>query len=225
MAWGAMFVDEFGTAWATQDAPPMQLVHKQTIGFSNYQNAQALSFSPPSSTPTAIFTCLSSSNALAAITRNGSDQIVVTTKCINDVAFYHEVTVYVFSVQFVNPVPFGINIFDAQGRCTQTNETLVMPQPSKLGNMADPNQSGYMISTTLGGRWAVISAPTGSLSGVVNVPGGVRPFGSQMICAASFDGANTRILSGNWLPVPGGASGINYANMRNLVSVINVSSY
>jgi len=135
------------------------------------------------------------------------------------------VNVFIFGYQF-QPIPaWGIQFNDAQGRCILTNETKVLKDVQNLGDSNDPNNSGYVMNTTLAGQWAVAPVYTGYFSGVNNSTGQPIPVVAQFCSSARFNGSTTQITSGYQGNIDASTSNATYSNYRNRITAINVSRY
>lgn len=220
MSWGALFVDNEGVPWATPESTPMSLVKKIGLDHSGSGTDEIdVDFSKP-----VVFAMLANSNrVISSVSRSESGRALITSKLITGDGDY-AIDVYVFSTQTQPAVKFGINIFDAQGLCIQTNETKVMPAPVRLG-VPGSDEAGYNVRANLSGRWAIIPETTGYVTAVVPAGGGMRPFQQPISSFAAFDSEKTQIYSGAW-DIPGAsAQNITYYNSRDSVYVINVSEF
>lgn len=135
------------------------------------------------------------------------------------------VDVYVFGYQYQTPPPWGMAIWDAQGRCIITNETKVLRGIQPQGTNG-AESAGYNVDTTLVGEFAVAPDCLGYMSGVINQGGQVYPFVAPAYTSAYFNGSSTRIKgSFRGDTGGGGASNIQYVNHRNTIKAINVNRY
>lgn len=220
MAWGALFVDNDGVPWATPDSTPMSLIKKIHLERSG---AGSDEIDVDFSTPVIIAMHANSNRIIASISRFENGKTFVLSKPISG-NFAYAIDVYVFSTKFQPTVKFGINIFDSQGRCIQTNETRVMPAPIRLGEPGTDG-AGYNVMTYLAGEWAVIPAVTGHITAVIPIGGTAVPFQQPISSFACFDGINTQIYSGYW-GLPGSQStNITYHNTKDSVYVVDVTGF
>ncbi|CAB1228942.1 hypothetical protein [Serratia marcescens] len=219
MSWGALFVDNDGVPWATPDSTPISLVKKYRIARAGAGNDQLdVDFTKP-----VVLAMVANTNGvIASVSRSASGGASVTSKLIIGNGPY-AIDVYAFSTQFQPAVKFGINIFDAQGRCIQTNETKVMPAPRRLGEPGSDG-AGYNVRETLAGRWAIIPATTGYITAVIGHQQ-PRPFQQPISSFSAFDGSNTSVYSGAWDTPGGEAHNITYYNTKDSVYVIDVSGF
>lgn len=225
MGYGALLADANGVPFYIENTSPLSLIEKRVIGIPGngggdfrtllFNNDGAIRFvfvnsGSPQGDGTACQALLLNNDNNWYLRSNSPGQTV---------------NVYIFGYQF-QPVPaWGIQINDAQGRCILTNETKVLRDVQAIGNPADPNNSGFVLNTTLGGNWAIAPAMTGYFAGVINQGNQPRPVVASYYSDARFNGSTTQIRSGFIGNIESGVSNATYSNYRNRLTAINVSRY
>lgn len=223
MSYGALLTDQNGVPFYIDGTRPLTLVNKVVINFTGSTGqVQSRDLYNNDGVPRFVFIQSNNSNVNSAewlVLENGIWKLYSTigTKTV---------TVYIFG--YANqPLPasgWGIAIWDASGNCILTNESKVLKNVTKLGDISNPNNSGYTINTTLGGGWAVAPTFTGILTAVDNSSGQPRPIVIPFYSSAYFDGANT-VLNSHARYSTTGISSPSYSNARNNLVAINVSGY
>lgn len=134
------------------------------------------------------------------------------------------VTVYIFG--YANqPVPaWGIAIWDANGNCILTNESKVLKDVVQLGDISSDSTSGYRISNTRSGSWAIAPTYTGVFNGVDNSTGQPRPVVNTYYASAYYNGSST-VISSHTNGSLAGTTGGTYTNARNTITAVNVANY
>ncbi|WP_130834350.1 hypothetical protein [[Erwinia] mediterraneensis] len=134
-------------------------------------------------------------------------------------------TVYIFSYQYQTPPPWGVAIWDEQGRCIITHETKVLRGVVRVGTPG-AESAGYNINTTLAGNYAVAPEMLGYITGVVYQGNMPYPFLAPFFTSAYYNGSSTVIKAvGRGDSGGGGAGNITNINYRNAIKAIDITNY
>lgn len=222
MGFGALLTDQQGVPFYIDGTRPLTLVNKFVIAVPGDNNGTIYSQQLYANDGAVRFVFMQSdSNNMAAAEWMQIDNNVWTFYATRTA---RNVTVYVFG--YANqPVPaWGIAIWDASRNCILTNESKVLRDVTQLGDVTDPNASGYLLNTTLSGSWAIAPAYTGILNAVDNSTGQPRPVVLRYYGNAYYNGSTTKISSHSHGSTAG-VSSASYSNARNTLIAVNVARY
>ena len=220
MAYGALLTDANGVPFYIGDTMPITLIEKRTVTasvglldlFTSDGSVRYVFVNSNTPQGGGLVTC----EALEVSGNAWRLRLAGPTRAIN---------IYIFGYQY-QPIPsWGIQINDEQGRCILTNETKVLRDVQNIGDSTNPNNSGYVLNTTLNGQWAVAPVYTGYFSGVNNSTGQPIPVVAQFASSARFNGSTTQVANGYIGNVDGSASNATWYNYRNRLTAINVARY
>lgn len=222
MGFGALLTDQQGVPFYIDGTRPLTLINKIVINVpassggtvysqAVYNNDGAVRF---------VFMQSNSSESTAA------EWLQLDNNVWTFYATLRPRTVTLFVFGYANqPVPaWGIAIWDASGDCILTNESKVLRDVTQLGDVTNDNASGYKLSATLSGSWAVAPAMTGILNAVDNSTGQPRPVVILLWANAFFDGSNT-VISTHSNGSSAGVSSAVYTSARNILTAVNTSRY
>lgn len=219
--WGALLTTDNGAPFITPQSIPLALISKKTAAVSGASGAvTTITQTFTAGRPIIPFVCCSV-GCVTSYSVSGTTCTVSVSKADADGTAY----VYFFTI-FAQSLPtWGIAIWDEQGTCILTNETRVLTDVESVGVNGSDAAGGYNINTTKTGKYGIIPAMSGLVTGIIH-SGGTRPFSSQYFFRATWNGNSTVIGSAptNGSP-PSGTTGVAYHNMRNCVYALNLANY
>lgn len=222
--YGAILTDQNGNLWSTPQTTPMSLVQKTSVNV----NARSYGTVLPVNNNSPFMVCAHSDTfGVCFYIRfvNGSFTFVAEmAEAVQ--GNIGNITIYSFGYVIPQPVPaWGIAIWNEQGQCILTNETKLIPPPVGYGTVGDPNNTGLRVDVTIPGKWAVIPKLTGNIVGVINSGGVIRPFSSDYMATAQYNGSTTRIYSAANRQASGQVQNISYPNTNDPVFAMDVSRF
>lgn len=222
MGFGALLTDQQGVPFYIDGTRPLTLINKFVIKVPGDNNGTVYSQQLYTNDGAVRFVFMQSDSGNTAAAEWMQIDNNVWTFYATRTA--RNVTVYVFG--YANqPVPtWGIAIWDASGNCILTNESKVLRDVTQLGDVTNPNASGYLLNTTLSGNWAVAPAFTGIISAVDNSTGQPRPVVIWYWGNAYYNGSTT-LISSHTHGSASGVTGASYSNARNTLTAVNVARY
>jgi len=219
--WGALLTTDNGAPFITPQSIPLALVSKKTATIATASGAvTTITQEFTSGRPIVPFVC-TSVNCVVSYSVSGATCSVRISNPRGAGTAY----VYFFTI-FAQTLPdWGIAIWDENGVCILTNETRVLTDIEAAGTSGSDTASGYNINITKTGKYGIIPAICGLVTGIIT-SGGTRPFSSQFHFSAVWNGSNTVLNNSSTNgPPPVGTLNVTYHNMRNQVYALNLSSY
>lgn len=223
MSYGGMLTDASGVPFYIDGTMPLTLLEKRVVtsvnGLGSYDlvandgTLRLIFLQAADSDFTTPTNCewLVVENGLWRLYTNGSPRTI---------------NVFIFGYA-VQPVPaWGIQINNSAGQCILTNETRPLRDVQSFGDISSDSTSGYFISTTLSGSWAIAPQATGVFTAVDIGSGQARPVQAWYYGVARYNGTQTILRSA----YRGSNTGTNlqnpsYINSRTKLTAINVARY
>ncbi|QXG07658.1 hypothetical protein [Erwinia phage Snitter] len=194
MSFGAMMLREDGTPFFIQDTVPMCLVRRQDFNVNateNSGNGTSITLDAIGSVPYLYFVRFNQSDGWGYQSASGNQhRLIVGAFSSGNVSG----RIYVFGAQFQPTPAMGIAIYDSQGRCILTNETVVLKGINIVNPTGNAGTADYL-NETIGGRIAIIPARCGAVVYSQFIGGNIITQIIQRSTGCWFNGTNTIVRS------------------------------
>lgn len=219
MSYGITLVNEAGNPWVTPSSIPIAFHSRQDFWIQDPRVLTAAEIYYDTSKPCFAFVVCygGDSRPKSAETRT----LYLDGKCRVEIIRGENnknVSVYFFTIHEQPPTPFGINIWDENGKLIINNETRTLSDVASIGG-------GINAREVRGGKWGVVPLVTGMITGVITSGGMPRPYQAEYYANAYFDGNNTTISSVENNSPGGNISGVTWHNMNNHLLCVDLSRY
>lgn len=228
---GVLLTTSGGAAFVTPQSTPLCLYTVRSFTSSKVSDVlnQAVGniVMPDMTQPVIPFCCASkpSSGSVAFIAERTSTGIKITgNNVIGNSSFTMTVLVFTFFEQTMPDPPWGLAIWDENGKLILTHESKVLTDIVTVGTWG--SAGGTAIDTTLAGRWAIVPDCSGQQQWQFSTGGpGGAVISLDTGFSADYDGTNTRIRASLFSYPGGSAQMVGAINAGNVVTAINVSGY